>query len=80
MDRATFYAKLAELMELDGSLKGSDVLERLNAWDSLAVLAFIAMADTDYHCAVSAQEIAQCTIVDDLADLIATHGGHEESA
>jgi len=42
----------------------------LAQWDSLALLKFISMVDMEYNIEVSAAEIANCTILEDLFNLI----------
>jgi acyl carrier protein len=72
MDNNAFYSKLAELMELsDGAISGSSVLADIPEWDSVAVISFIAMADSDYSATVPPERIARCRTVDDLAGLVA---------
>jgi len=71
MDKSTFYLKLDEMLELDpGSTQGSTRLADMEAWDSLAVMSFIAMADSDYGISLAAKAIAACRTVDDLVALI----------
>ena len=68
MNKAEFYQNLDELLELDpGTIKGGDVLTDLEAWDSMTVLSFIAMADEKYGVNIRANRIAECKSVDDLA-------------
>ena len=46
MDRKEFLLALDEMLELDpGTLTGDETLESLEAWDSLAVISFIALVD-----------------------------------
>jgi acyl carrier protein len=52
------------------TLNGAEVLTRLEGWDSMAVLGFLAMADQQYAALIPPQRIPQCRTVDDLANLI----------
>ena len=71
MNKAEFYQNLDELLELGpGTIKGSELLADLEAWDSMAVLSFIAMADEKYGVNIRANRIAECKSVDDLAAAI----------
>jgi acyl carrier protein len=70
--------KLTEfLVQLDGviesppgTLKGNEKLADLPAWDSLAVLSFIAMVDEKFKVQLSGKDIAGCATVNDLAQLL----------
>ena len=69
-----FYLKLDEMLDLPpGTLKGSEELEGLEGWDSVAVITFIALADSEYGVVLPPKEIAACRTVSTLADLIARH-------
>jgi acyl carrier protein len=71
MDRIELLNRLGELLELKpGTLKPEDRLQDLEAWDSLAVMGFIALADE--HCSVilSPQQLASCKTVGDLIQLV----------
>ena len=70
MTSAEFYSKLEELTEVSpGSIKGSDLLEELAGWDSLAVLTFVAMADEVFGVSISAKQLEKSRTVADLAKL-----------
>ena len=76
MDRNDFILRLDDLLQLDpGTLKGSDRLDELEAWDSLAVMGFIALADEELGAAISPARLARCQTVDDLVAL--AHEGAE---
>ena len=66
-----FYRNLEQVLDVDpGTLKGGEALAGLDAWDSMAVLGFIAMADEQYGAMIPPKLIPACRTVDDLADLI----------
>lgn len=66
-----FYRNLEEVLDLaPGKLSTGQELRRLEAWDSLAVLGFIAMAHERYSAVIPPKRIPACRTVDDLAALI----------
>lgn len=70
MTHKEFYTEIDNLLELDpGTIKGNEPLADLEGWDSLAVLSFMAMADTSLGVLVSAKELANCRTVPDLVNL-----------
>jgi len=74
MKPGEFYSKLDEILDLPaGTLKGAEALEELEGWDSVAVITFIAMADSEFGAILPPKEIAVCRSVGDLADLVARY-------
>lgn len=69
-DATTFIADLAEMMETDakGITLESALIEL--AWDSMAVVSFIAMADSKYAKSVSATHLREAKTVADLFALV----------
>ncbi len=50
MQASEFYALLDEMLELDpGTITGTERLEDLENWDSLAVISFIALVDEHFN-------------------------------
>jgi acyl carrier protein len=71
MNRKDFLNRVEEILELpEGSLKGDQQLANLAAWDSMAVLAFIAMVDDALGVQVSPAALAKCKVVSDLVALV----------
>ncbi len=71
IERTAFYLAIDELLEIpSGSINSATQLAELEAWDSLAVISFIAMADKRYGVSLPAKAIAACRSVDDLAALV----------
>jgi acyl carrier protein len=69
MTQAEFLASMDELLELPaGTLTGSEKLEDLEAWDSMAMVGFIALADSN-GAKVAARQVAGCDTVADLMPL-----------
>jgi acyl carrier protein len=71
MNENEFYGYLEELLEVPaGSIAGGTALKDLEAWDSLAVISFIAMVASNYGLTLPAKRIAAAITVNDLAALI----------
>jgi acyl carrier protein len=69
MTRQEFLAALDNLLELPaGTLTGSESLEDLENWNSLAMVEYIALADSN-SVKLSPRQIRDCETVDDLARL-----------
>jgi acyl carrier protein len=67
MAREEMLRLIEELLEVPaGSLTGSELLESLGGWNSMAMLGFMALADE--HCGVtlSPRKFVACQTVNDL--------------
>jgi acyl carrier protein len=74
MKKEEFLLLLDELIEEDpGTLKGTDALGDLEAWDSLATVGFIALVDEHFDMTIAVQGIADCETIDDLIGLLDGH-------
>jgi len=63
---------LEETLEMKrGSLQGGEDLRDLEAWDSLATMAFIAEVDKRLGLPLPPGRVARCQTTDDLLDLLA---------
>lgn len=70
-EHRALIAELEDLLELPGqTLKASDNLAALPAWDSLAVITFIAWADELHSVTIQASEIAAARTVGELLSLV----------
>jgi acyl carrier protein len=69
MDKAEFYQKLAEILDIE-EVKPENVLKDIETWDSLAILSVLAMADSKYGVSIKAEEIRSVVTVANLADLV----------
>lgn len=68
---AEFYRNLEKVLDLTpGTLRAGERLARLEVWDSMAVLGFLAMADETYRAVIPPKRIPECQTIDDLARLI----------
>lgn len=69
MDLREKLAKMEEIMELDeGTLKETDALEDYDEWDSIAMLSFIAMMDSDFGKTVDGEEVRKFVTVQDALE------------
>jgi acyl carrier protein len=69
MTQEELLLEMDDLLELPpGSLKGPEALKDLEQWNSMAVIGFIALADSN-GASVSARAIADCTTVAELLSL-----------
>lgn len=77
IDRAQFLANFAAGIEgLDAALLTPETRFReLEVWDSLAVLATLAMLDGDYGVQLAATELKPCQTLEDIARLVETKRG-----
>jgi acyl carrier protein len=75
MCRNEFLLEMDSILELPaGSLKGSEKLENLAEWNSMAMMGYIALADTASGVRISPRQIAACSTVEDLVKLAAVDG------
>ncbi len=67
MTPTEFYAALDEMLELDpGTITGNERLEDIEAWDSLAVISFIALVDEKFDILVETEKLAAAESIADL--------------
>lgn len=70
MDTKQFLLELDEMLELDpGTLTGTEELESLDGWDSLAVISFIALVDEKLGLVVEGERLARAKTVADLLSI-----------
>jgi hypothetical protein len=70
MTRTEFLKSFDTILELpEGTLTGSETLEALENWNSLAMIDFIALADTNNGVKLPAMQIAKSGTVEDLLKL-----------
>ena len=65
-----FIESITEILEEEKTVELSDELESFEAWDSLTVLSIIAICDSEYGVALSAEEIENSGTVLGLKELI----------
>jgi acyl carrier protein len=71
----TFYAGLAEILEIEASEVGPELDLTKLAWDSLAVVSTIALVDEQFDVMLDGKALAQCARVADIEALIAKKKG-----
>jgi acyl carrier protein len=70
MKKTDFYLLMDKVLDLaPGTIKGNESLSGLSAWDSLAVVGFIAALDKHFHVNVPAKQVVEAQSIDDLAKL-----------
>ncbi len=70
MTRQEFLNKLDEILRLvPGTLNGSEKLEELEHWTSVAIVGYMALADTNNGSRPSVRDIGKCITVADLLEL-----------
>lgn len=69
MTKKEFLTAMDGVLELpEGTLTGSEPLEDLENWTSLAMVEYIALADNN-GAKLSPRQVRECETVDDLARL-----------
>lgn len=72
MTKTEFYATIDEILEAaPGTIKGDERLKDLEAWDSLAVVSFIALMHASLQHTVAASKVKESRTVQDLLALVA---------
>ena len=70
MTREEFLQSVDRLVEVPrGTLKGPEYLNDLENWNSLAMISFLALADTNNRVALSPRQLMACTTVADLLEV-----------
>jgi acyl carrier protein len=70
MKRADFRAAIANMLDADpADVRDDSLLAEMENWDSLAVLSFVAFADSEMGMTLGSEDLAGCRTVDDLATL-----------
>jgi acyl carrier protein len=69
MDNIKFYERLAKILDIE-EVKPENVLKDFEAWDSLAILSVLAMADSIYGASIKAEEIRSVVTATELANLV----------
>ena len=65
-----FLLEMDQILELPpGTLRGPEKLENMEQWNSIAMLGFIALADTNNGARISPRQIVNCSTIADLLHL-----------
>jgi acyl carrier protein len=71
MDKPAFFAAVAEILEADpAGLTGEERIEDVGNWDSLSVISFVAMVDSDLDQIVDGEKLKEARTLNDLAALV----------
>ena len=72
MTKQDFYKLIDKIIEADpGTIQGQEQLADIPAWDSLAIVGFIACVDSELGLSVSARALIAAKTVEDLRLLVA---------
>jgi len=75
MTRKEFLGAVDEILELSpGTLQGPERLEDYPLWDSIAMISFIALADSNNKVKIVPREFGSCETVDDLLRIAKVEG------
>jgi acyl carrier protein len=70
MSRLEFLKSMDVILDLpEGTLTGAEQIDSLEQWNSMAVIAFIALADENNRAKLSPRQLASCDTVSDLLAL-----------
>lgn len=68
MDKPAFFAAVAEILEIDPTgLTGEEKVREIGNWDSLSVISFVAMVDSDLGHIVDGEKLKDAVTLNDLA-------------
>lgn len=70
MKRTEFFNALAEALEFNQELNAETVLKELENYDSMSVLAIIALVDENFSKKLTAAQLNSITTVKSLMELI----------
>ena len=67
MNRDEFLLEMDEILDLPaGTLRGHERLEELQNWDSISLITFIALAESNNGVSISPAQVVSCSTVADL--------------
>ena len=70
-DRSELLLLFEQAIEVDeGTIEGNRKLDAIPEWDSLSVLGFMAMVDSECGKKIEPKELSACQTVDDVLDLV----------
>jgi acyl carrier protein len=71
MDKPAFFTAVADILEADpAGLTGAEPINEVGNWDSLSVISFVAMVDSDLDQIVDAEKLKDAKTLNDLAALV----------
>lgn len=69
MTKSEFLAELQELLQTESALKETDTLEKLEEWDSLAIMILISFYDRNFDLKYMYEDVQACKTPADLVNL-----------
>jgi len=70
MTRKDFLTSMDTMLELpEGTLTGSEQLDDLEGWNSMAMISFMALADENNGVKLSPRQLGGCTTIAELLEL-----------
>jgi acyl carrier protein len=74
MNKKEFMSELEIILDVDeDTLTGSEFLEELEDWDSLAVVSFIGMVDEKLGITLEVEKIVACQTIDHLVAIVSDY-------
>ena len=71
MDKPAFFAAIAEILEAEpAGLTEAEKISDVGNWDSLSVISFVAMVDSDLDQIVDGEKLKEARTLNDLAELV----------
>jgi acyl carrier protein len=80
MTKAEFLLQMDEILGVRaGTIRGHEKLDELESWDSLALISFVAMAQSNSGVSISPHQIFKCSTVADLLRIAQVDGSPSSS-
>ena len=71
MNKTEFINQIADILEIEPiNLTGTEVLEKIGNWDSLSIISFVAMVDTELKIIVDPEKLKNAKTINDLIELV----------
>jgi acyl carrier protein len=71
MNKTEFINQIADILEIEPiNLTGTEVLEEIGNWDSLSIISFVAMVDTELKIIVDPEKLKNAKTINDLIELV----------
>ncbi len=69
MNKEHFLTTVAELIQRDEPLALDDRLEKIEEWDSMAMMVLIAYFDANLHTTVTFEQLGKAKTMNDIVEL-----------
>lgn len=70
MDKKEILKMVLDNLEIEDDLEINLELDRLEQWDSMSIIGFIAFADDKFNKDINVADIKKCKTVGDLVELL----------